>query len=216
MTPLLIPPKASPPGEIERSLHRQGLTLLLGVDEAGRGALCGPVFAAAVVLHPTEFPEGLNDSKLLSPAERERLCPLVCDSALAWGVGLASAEEIDTLNILQATFVAMRRAIQAALDRLGKAPEIVLVDGPLAIPGLSLPQKPLVKGDSRSLNIAAASILAKVKRDSLMDELDLTYPGYGLARHKGYGTAEHVAALKLKGMTPEHRKSFKLKSPGVQ
>ncbi len=205
---LLFPQHRVPPGEIERHLARQGTLRLLGVDEAGRGALCGPVVAAAVALPPgTDIP-GLDDSKKLSAAQREALAPQIRAVALALAVGEASAEEVDRLNVVGATFLAMRRAIEQAVAALEVPPALVIVDGPLAITGLALPQKPVVKGDSRSTHIAAASIIAKTVRDARMDDLDRVFPGYGLATHKGYGTARHKAAIQQLGLSPEHRKTF--------
>jgi ribonuclease HII len=204
----LFPDSTPPPGEIERALKASGLTLLVGVDEAGRGALCGPVAAAAVALPPGARIPGLHDSKLLSPAQREAAAAAVLDVALASGVGMAGAEEIDEKNILNATFLAMRRALAAALPSLPRTPDLVLVDGPHAIRELMLAQKPVVKGDRRSLNIAAASVLAKTRRDRLMAELASAYPGYGLEVHMGYGTKAHLAALASLGPSPIHRRTF--------
>jgi ribonuclease HII len=192
---------------VERALRKQGFILLIGVDEAGRGALCGPVVAAAVRLGPGLTIAGLDDSKRLSPEVRARLAEEIRGRAAGFGIASASVEEIDSLNILQATFLAMRRAIAPVAAGSNSSP-LVLVDGPLPIAGLTLRQKPYVKGDQRSLNIAAASILAKVERDALMERLDVEFPGYGLARHKGYGTREHLEALARLGPSPMHRKSF--------
>jgi ribonuclease HII len=205
---LLFPQHRVPPGEIERHLARQGTVRLLGVDEAGRGALCGPVVAAAVALPPGIEIPGLDDSKRLTAGRREAAAALVRSSALAVGVGEASAEEIDRLNILGATFLAMRRAIEQAVSSWSEGPELVLVDGPLAIRELALPQKPIVKGDCRSSNIAAASVIAKTFRDARMDELDPVHPGYGLSQHKGYGTGRHRDAIRNLGLSPIHRKTF--------
>lgn len=180
---------------------------LLGVDEAGRGALCGPVVAAAVALPPGLVIGGLDDSKRLSPGQRQELAVEIRQLAVAWGIGFASAAEVEEVNVLQATFRAMRRAIEAAVTA-GFRPELVLVDGPHGIPGLTWPQKPLVKGDARSNNIAAASILAKTARDQHMMELHATLPHYGFDRHKGYGTAVHRAAIASHGLSTHHRPSF--------
>lgn len=208
-SPGLFSSQFSPPGEIERSLAKQGYLTLLGVDEAGRGALFGPVYAGAVVLpDATLIPPGIRDSKQLEAPAREELELAIKASARAWGVGTASASEVDSLGILPATFLAMRRAIQQCLERLCADVDLVVVDGPLAIAGYSGPQKPVVKGDSRSLHIAAASILAKVGRDREVTQLHEQWPKYGLARHKGYGTASHYEAIAHYGLTPLHRRSF--------
>lgn len=177
--------------------------LIAGVDEAGRGPLAGPVSAAAVILAPRVRIVGLRDSKKLSPAQRERLANVIRTQALAWAVGWAEPAEIDCLNILQASLLAMRRAVQA----LACVPQRVLVDGNCA-PALSCPVAAIVKGDDRVACISAASILAKVERDSLMRRLDRDFPVYGFAIHKGYPTAAHLAALAAHGVCPSHRRSF--------
>jgi ribonuclease HII len=182
---------------------RRGVATLCGVDEAGRGPLAGPVVAAAVVLAPDARLPGVDDSKRLAPEERERLEPLVRAAARSYGVAAVEARVIDRINIRQATFLAMRRA----LDGLGLAPDLVLVDG-FPIPDLLLRQEPVVGGDRQSLAIAAASILAKVHRDELMDGFHRLYPEYGFDHHRGYGTAEHLAALRRLGPCPIHRLSF--------
>ncbi len=174
-----------------------------GVDEAGRGPWAGPVSAGAVILDPANIPHGLNDSKKLTAKARERLELQIKSTALAWGVGMASAEEIDQLNILQATGLAMRRAVAA----LGLTPAFALVDGNYRF-DLPCPIRTVVKGDSLSSSIAAASILAKVARDRLMTEMDTLYPGYGFAGHKGYHAASHVEALQRLGPSPIHRRSW--------
>ncbi len=174
-----------------------------GVDEAGRGPLAGPVVAAAVILAPGIDIEGLADSKTLSRARRERLAAEIRRDALAWGVACASAAEIDRLNVLQASLLAMRRA----LARLGVMPALALIDG-RHCPRLALPVRAVVDGDARVPSIGAASILAKVYRDHLMLRLDRRYPQYGFARHKGYATASHLRALRRFGACPLHRRSF--------
>ena len=174
-----------------------------GVDEAGRGPWAGPVSAGAVILDPNMIPKGLDDSKKLTAKAREALEPQIKASALAWGVGFATAEEIDTLNILQATGLAMRRAIEA----LSVKPAHALVDGNYRFV-LPCPVTPVVGGDGKSLSIAAASILAKVARDRLMVEMDAVYPGYGFAGHKGYHATSHVAALAKLGPCPIPRRSW--------
>jgi len=174
-----------------------------GVDEAGRGPWAGPVSAGAVILDPAHVPPGLNDSKALSEKRRDALAPQIRSQALAWGVGFASVEEIETLNILGATGLAMRRAVEA----LSLSPAGALVDGNYRF-DLPCEVETAVKGDSRSLSIAAASILAKTARDAVMAELDLEYPGYGFARHKGYASPAHIAALEDLGPCPAHRPSW--------
>lgn len=179
--------------------------LLCGIDEVGRGPLAGNVVAACVVFARGSDPiPGLNDSKKLSPAKRESLDPILRERAVAWSIGEASPGEIDAINILQATFLAMRRA----LDALSVRPALLLVDGNQKIPGIDLPQKTLVGGDALSACIAGASVLAKVHRDAQMAVAEGEHPGYGFAAHKGYGTAEHREAVARLGMTDLHRRSF--------
>jgi ribonuclease HII len=188
----------------EESAWAKGLHVA-GVDEVGRGPLAGPVVAAAVVLDPRAPIEGLRDSKLLTHRQRVRLARLVRARAMAWAVGRVGAAGIDTDDVLQATWQAMRRA----LGRLGVAPGLVLVDGHLRIPRLAWPQRAIVQGDRRSASIAAASILAKVARDAFMVRADRQYPAYGFREHKGYATAAHLAALARFGPCPLHRRSFR-------
>lgn len=178
--------------------------LLCGVDEAGRGPLAGPVSAAAVILDPLHPIAGLNDSKKLSERQRDLLAPLIREHALAWAVAYADVEEIDQLNILQATLLAMQRAVLA----LKVQPQEVFVDG-LYCPQTGIPSQAIVKGDSKVAAISAASILAKTSRDALMLQLHEQYPQYGFAVHKGYPTAAHLAALREHGASPVHRRSFK-------
>lgn len=175
-----------------------------GVDEVGRGPWAGPVLAAAVILDPARLPEGLNDSKKLSAARREALAATIREAAMV-GMGQASVEEIDRLNILQATYLAMRRAVAA----LPAAPAFALIDGNRVPPGLDCPCETVVKGDARSLSIAAASIVAKVERDAIMARLAAEHPGYGWERNAGYGVKAHAEALKTLGVTPHHRRSFR-------
>lgn len=177
--------------------------LVAGVDEVGRGPLCGPVVTAAVILDPARPILGLNDSKKLSQARREKLFDEIREKALAWCIARAEVEEIDRLNILHATMLAMQRAVQG----LSVRPRLALIDGNRC-PRLDVPCAPVVKGDSQVPAIAAASILAKVSRDREMHELDRQYPGYGIAGHKGYPTAVHLEALVRLGATPIHRQSF--------
>lgn len=189
--------------EIEDALFSQGITAICGVDEAGRGPLAGPVCAAAVILpEHLEIP-GLNDSKKLTDKKRRELFPVIQEQAIAYGIAFASEQEIDEMNILQATFLAMRRAI----DQLEGNASFALIDGNRET-DFGLPVMTVVKGDSRSANIAAASVLAKVTRDNLMEEMALKYPEYGFEIHKGYGTKAHYAALTEHGACPIHRKTF--------
>jgi ribonuclease HII len=182
--------------------------LIAGVDEAGRGPLAGPVFAAAVILDPARRVRGLRDSKLLAPAVRETLAVEIRARAVAWAVASSDVSEIDALNILQATLLAMRRAVES----LATAPHVVWIDGNQS-PVLAYPTRTIVDGDRLIAAIAAASILAKTTRDALLVTLDREYPAYGFARHKGYGTPEHLAALASHGPCPHHRRSF---APVVQ
>ena len=187
----------------EHAAFADGYGLVCGIDEAGRGPLAGPVCAAAVILPPDCRIEGLNDSKKLTDKRRRELYDVIVEQAAAYGIAFASHQEIDEINILQATFLAMRRA----MAQLAVQPELALVDGNRD-PQLGIPTRTIVKGDGLSASIAAASILAKVTRDRIMRELDAQYPEYGFAKNKGYGTAEHIAALKKYGPTPIHRRSF--------
>ena len=189
--------------QIEDELYSQGIQMVCGVDEAGRGPLAGPVCAAAVILPPHLEIQGLNDSKKLSDKRRRELMPVIQEKAVAYGIGFASHEEIDEINILQATFLAMERAIA---QLAGKA-EFALIDGNRE-KDFGLPVRTVVKGDSLSASIAAASILAKVTRDDLMEALAQEYPGYGFEIHKGYGTKAHYEALRNLGPSPVHRMSF--------
>lgn len=176
---------------------------IAGVDEVGRGPLAGPVVAAAVILDPARPIAGLADSKVLSEQKREELVILIRERAIAWAVGRAEIEEIDQINILQASLLAMRRAVLA----LSPQPEFALIDGNRC-PALPCPAEAIIKGDATVAAISAASILAKVSRDQEMVELDQQYPGYGFASHKGYPTKAHLAALSALGITPIHRRSF--------
>ncbi len=176
---------------------------IAGIDEVGRGPLAGPVVACAVIL-PTDHPIlYLNDSKKLSAKKRDELYEVILKEAVAYGIGMESPETIDRINILQATYSAMRKAI-AALD----PPAEFLLNDAVTIPGVSLPQCPIIKGDAKSVSIAAASIVAKVTRDRMMEDYDRIYPGYSFAKNKGYGTAEHIAAIREMGLCPIHRRSF--------
>ena len=188
---------------MERALHREGVALVCGVDEAGRGPLAGPVCAAAVILpEGVELP-GLNDSKKLTEKKREALFPLIEEKALTYAIAFASVEEIERMNILAAALLAMDRAIA----QLSPAPELALIDGNI-VKGISVPARSVVGGDGKVAAIAAASVLAKVTRDRLMLTLAEQYPQYGFENHKGYGTKEHYAALEKYGPSPVHRMSF--------
>lgn len=187
----------------ERRAEGAGRGPVCGIDEVGRGPLAGPVCAAAVILPLDCSISGLNDSKRLTEKKREELFPVICEKAIAWGIGWASAEEIDEINILQATFLAMRRAV----EELSPQPGWALVDGN-RMPPLAIPGETVVKGDAQCASIAAASILAKVSRDRLLREWDLTYPQYGFGKHKGYGTKAHYEAIQAYGLLPVHRRSF--------
>ena len=178
-------------------------SLICGIDEAGRGPLAGPVVAGAVILPKDCEILYLNDSKKLSPAKREALYEEIMEKAEAVGVGMASPARIDEINILQATYEAMREAVY----NLGVTPELLLNDA-VTIPDVSIPQVPIIKGDAKSVSIAAASIIAKVTRDRLMVQYDKILPGYGFARHKGYGSKDHIEAIRRLGSTPIHRRTF--------
>ena len=188
----------------DAAIREKGIQLLCGVDEAGRGPLAGPVYAAAVIFTPGKIPEGLNDSKKLTEKKREQLFDVICAEAAAYAVAFATPEEIDRLNILQATFLAMRRAVEG----LSLSPELILVDCNRIPQGLSVPARAVVKGDALSASISAASILAKVSRDREMLRLDALYPEYHFAKHKGYGTKDHYAALQAHGPSLVHRRTF--------
>jgi ribonuclease HII len=192
---------------LEKHYRELGFRLIAGVDEAGRGALAGPVVAAAVILPENEaqIPVGIQDSKLLSYEKRQALFPLIQQSALAYGIGMASRAEIDTINILQASLLAMQRAIA----ELKPTPNLLLIDGREVIPRQPLRQECIIGGDRRSLSIAAASILAKVTRDELMLRLHARYPMFGFDAHKGYGTQKHRDAIKQHGPCHEHRTHFR-------
>lgn len=197
--------------EIEDSLYAEGYEMICGVDEAGRGPLAGPVCAAAVILPKGLELPGLNDSKKLTDKKRRELFPIIKEQAIAYGIGLASHEEIDAINILQATYLAMERAI-AQLD--GKA-DFALIDGNRA-KDFGIPLRTVVKGDSLSASIAAASVLAKVTRDDIMLEMAEKYPEYGFEVHKGYGTKAHYEALRAHGHCPIHRMTFLKKFYGQE
>jgi ribonuclease HII len=190
----------------EQALVKRGCRLIAGIDEVGRGPLAGPVMAAAVILPldlDTEWLHLVNDSKQLSAETRERLFPLICEAAIAFGIGEVSAEAIDEHGIARATKMAMRQAVR----NLDTQPDALLIDF-VRLPEINLPQRCIPKGDCKSISIACASIIAKVTRDRLMVELDKTYPGYGFAGHKGYATKEHLESIERLGACPIHRKCF--------
>lgn len=189
--------------EFENQAYDDGYEIVCGIDEAGRGPLAGPVYAAAVILPKGYVVEGVNDSKKLSEKKRELLFDKIKNEALSYSIGTASNEEIDEINILQATFLAMRRAV----DGLSIKPDIALVDGNKT-PGLNIAEKSIIKGDAKSANIAAASILAKVSRDRYMLKMSEVYPDYQFEKHKGYGTKLHYEMIEKYGISPIHRKSF--------
>ena len=198
-----------PDFSIELSAREQGYSVVCGVDEAGRGPLCGSVVAAACVLpHDVDLPQ-LNDSKKLTPKKRDLLFDQICEKALAYGIAEATVEEINELNILEATLLAMRRAIESLHTPDGEVvvADFALIDGNIDR-DFPVPAKAVVKGDAISMSISAASILAKVTRDRMCLDMDAAYPQYGIAKHKGYGTKEHMNALRVHGPSPIHRTKF--------
>lgn len=192
------------PFSFDKQYYDKGLLTVAGIDEAGRGPLAGPVVAAAVILPKDIIIPSLNDSKQLSAAKRDELFEIIKEKAVAFFVSDVDNDIIDTVNILQAVFIAMANAVL----NMKIKPDICLVDGNYKIPQLKLPQEAIIDGDAKSASIAAASILAKVTRDRIMDEYALEYPGYGFEKHKGYGTKAHLEALKKLGPCPIHRRSF--------
>ncbi len=198
--------------EFDAAIRAEGFACICGVDEAGRGPLAGPVYAAAVIIDPAHPIPGINDSKKIPEKRREALYEVIREQALAYGIGFATVEEIEEYNILQATYRAMERAVAA----LPVTPELALIDGNRLPPFLPVPGRFVVKGDALSASIGAASVLAKVSRDRVMREIDRQYPAYGFATHKGYGTAAHIEALRRLGPCPVHRRSFLKKIAGVE
>ena len=187
----------------EKELYEKGIEYIAGIDEAGRGPLCGPVVSAAVILKKGDYIEGVNDSKKLSEKKREKLFDEINERAVAIGIGIVDERTIDEINILEATRLAMKKAV----ENLQVKPEHVLVDAEKKVP-IEISYTPIIKGDALSVSIAAASIIAKVTRDRMLYEMDKKYPEYGLAKNKGYGTKAHVEAIKQYGLTEIHRKSF--------
>ncbi len=189
---------------IEDSLLNLGYKKIGGIDEAGRGPLAGPVVAACVILDKNPMIQGINDSKKISEKNRDKIFDIIVNSDIAYGIGISDNNEIDKMNILNATFLAMKRAIAMAT----KKPDFIIVDGNQTIKDVDYTQKSVVQGDSKSITIACASILAKVTRDKIMKQYAEIYPQYGLDKHKGYGTKEHIEAINKYGITPIHRLSF--------
>lgn len=187
----------------EKEAYTKGYSHVAGVDEAGRGPLAGPVVAGAVILPENAFIPGLNDSKKLSPTQRDKLFEKILETAVSFGVGIIDEKCIDEINILNAT----KRAMEAAIASLAPKPDILLLDA-VELDAVKIEQVPIIKGDSLSVSIAAASIIAKVTRDRLICEMDSLYPQYGFSKHKGYGTKEHIEAIKKFGICPIHRMSF--------
>ena len=190
--------------EIENELYLKGAKRICGIDEAGRGPLAGPVVVAAVIMPEDSFIEGVNDSKKVSEKKREKLYDEITSSAIAWGVGIIEPQEIDDINILNAT----KKGVTTALKELIEKPDIILVDALTGIDTLGIPYQSIIKGDAKSYSIAAASIIAKVTRDRIMRQWDEIYPEYGFEKHKGYGTKAHIDAIKNIGICPIHRKTF--------
>lgn len=190
--------------EIEQKLHAQGIEYICGIDEAGRGPLAGPVVVAAVIMPKDSMIEGVNDSKKISEKKREALYDKITEEAIAWGVGIIDQKEIDRINILNAT----KEGLTQAVASLEQKPDIIVVDALTGINTLGIPYTSIIKGDAKCYSIAAASIIAKVTRDRIMRQWDELYPMYGFEKHKGYGTAMHIAAIKEYGLCPLHRLSF--------
>ena len=189
---------------IENNWHKKGKKLVCGIDEAGRGPLAGPVVVAAVIMPEDSFIEGVNDSKKVSEKKREKLYDEITENAIAWSVGIIDQNEIDEINILNAT----KKGLTTALTELKEKPDIILVDALTKIDTLGIPYESIIKGDAKSYSIAAASIIAKVTRDRIMRQWDEIYPQYCFINHKGYGTKAHIDAIKQYGLCPLHRKSF--------
>ena len=190
--------------EMENEFFKKGVKYIAGIDEAGRGPLAGPVVVASVILKPDSMIEGVNDSKKISENKREKVYEAITEEALSYGVGIAYQNEIDEINILQAT----KKALTESINKLEIKPNIIMVDALTGIETMGIPYKSVIKGDAKCYSIAAASIIAKVTRDRLMREWDKIYPEYGFAKHKGYGTAAHIEAIKKLGACPLHRQSF--------
>lgn len=190
--------------KIEKEFFDKGIKNIAGIDEAGRGPLAGPVVVASVIMPEESMIEGVNDSKKVSEAKREKLYDIIIEEAISYGIGIIYQDEIDDINILQAT----KKGLTMALQKMEVKPNIIMVDALTGIDTLGIPYKSIIKGDAKCYSISAASILAKVTRDRIMREWDKVYPEYGFASHKGYGTAKHIAAIKEYGPCPIHRRSF--------
>ncbi len=190
--------------QIEEDIYKTGVKSICGIDEAGRGPLAGPVVVAAVIMPKNSMIEGVNDSKKVSEKKRETLYEKITEEAIAWGVGIIDQKQIDEINILQAT----KKGLTMAIKELQVKPERIIVDALTGIDTLGIPYTPIIKGDAKCYSIAAASIIAKVTRDRIMRQWDEIYPQYGFEKHKGYGTAAHIAAIKEYGICPLHRLSF--------
>ena len=190
--------------EIDKEFFDMGMQYVCGIDEAGRGPLAGPVVVASVILPKDSMIEGINDSKKISESKREKLYDVILQEAISYGIGIIYQDEIDEINILQAT----KKGLHEAVANLEIKPNVILVDALTGIDTLGIPYKSIIKGDAKSYSIGAASIIAKVTRDRIMREWDKIYPEYGFAGHKGYGTAKHIEAIKKYGLTPIHRKTF--------
>ena len=190
--------------EIDKEFFNMGMKYVCGIDEAGRGPLAGPVVVASVMLPENSMIEGVNDSKKITESKREKLYDVILDEAISYGIGIIYQDEIDEINILQAT----KKGLHEAVANMEIKPNVILVDALTGIDTLGIPYKSIIKGDAKSYSIGAASIIAKVTRDRIMREWDKVYPEYGFAGHKGYGTAKHIEAIKKYGLTPIHRRSF--------
>ena len=190
--------------KIEKEFFDKGIDLIAGIDEAGRGPLAGPVVVACVILDKNSMIEGVNDSKKISESKREKLYEIITQEAISYGVGIVYQEEIDEINILQAT----KKALTESISSMKIKPNLIMVDALTGINTLKIPYKSIIKGDAKCYSIAAASIIAKVTRDRIMREWDKVYPEYGFSSHKGYGTAKHIQAIKEYGLCPIHRRSF--------
>ena len=190
--------------QIEKSFHEKGIKYIAGIDEAGRGPLAGPVVVASVIMPEDSMIEGVNDSKKVSEKKRENLYDIILEEAISYGIGIIYQDEIDEINILQAT----KKGLTEAVGQMKIKPDLIMVDALTGIDTLGIPYQSIIKGDAKCYSISAASIIAKVTRDRIMREWDTIYPEYGFASHKGYGTAKHIAALKEYGPCPIHRRSF--------
>ena len=190
--------------KIDKEFFEKGVKYIAGIDEAGRGPLAGPVVVACVILPENSMIEGVNDSKKVSESKREKLYDIITQEAISYGVGIIYQDEIDDINILQAT----KKGVTEAIKQMKTKPNIIMVDALNGIDTMGIPYKSIIKGDAKCYSIAAASIIAKVTRDRIMREWDKVYPEYGFAGHKGYGTAKHIEAIKKYGLTPIHRKTF--------